>query len=134
MKRRRGIATLSINFYRSSAPACFLFQRFQHITFRSSSLKQNSGCEGLIDANLGGGVYKKRIAAGGRGKSGGARAIVAFKAKNHIFFLFGFLKNEQENIDTKELKALKQFASALFELQDQQLVRLLNNGNLYEVN
>lgn len=89
--------------------------------------------KGLIEANLGGGVCKKRIAIGGRGKSAGARTIVAFKSDKNTFFLFGFLKNEQENIDKKELQALKAFADKLFELRDDQLKVLVKNGDLFEV-
>lgn len=88
---------------------------------------------GLIDANLGGGVVKKRIGLGSRGKSSGARTIVAFKTDKNIFFLFGFLKNEQENIDRKELKALKQFAEELFKLRENNLEKLLKNGDLFKV-
>ena len=89
--------------------------------------------KGLIDANLGSGVYKKRIAVSGRGKSGGARTIVAFKTDSHTFFLFGFLKNERDTIDGKELKALKQFANFLFTLCDEQIAQLIANADLSEV-
>lgn len=88
---------------------------------------------GLIDANLGSGVYKKRIAVSGRGKSGGARTIVAFKTDSHTFFLFGFLKSEMENVDKKELKALKTYANALLQLRDEQIELLIKNGDLSEV-
>ena len=37
---------------------------------------------GLIDANLGGGVIKQRIARKGSGKSGGFRTMILFKAGN----------------------------------------------------
>jgi hypothetical protein len=88
---------------------------------------------GLVDANLGSGVYKKRIAVNSRGKSAGARTLVAFKTGTHIFFIFGFLKNEQDNIDKKELKGLKEFASSLFDLNDDQIASLIKNGSLFEV-
>jgi hypothetical protein len=69
---------------------------------------------GLIDANLGGGVYKKRVSASSRGKRGGARTIVAFQSKQHTFFMFGFLKNETPNIEKGELRAFKLYAASLF--------------------
>ncbi len=50
---------------------------------------------GLIDADLGGGVVKKRVALPGRGKSGGARTLVATNKGNRWFFVFGFEKNER---------------------------------------
>jgi len=45
---------------------------------------------GLVDANLGGNVYKKRVAIGGKGKSGGVRTILAFKVDDKAFFIYGF--------------------------------------------
>ena len=66
---------------------------------------------GLIDANLGGNVVKKRVGLGARGKSGGVRTILAFKMKERAFFLYGFAKNQRENIDDKELQALKVMAA-----------------------
>ena len=61
---------------------------------------------GLIDADLGGGVVKKRVALPGRGKSGGARTLVATNKGNRWFFVFGFEKNERPNVTAKELEAL----------------------------
>lgn len=48
---------------------------------------------GLIDAHLGAHLYKKRIAVGGRGKSGGLRTIVAYQVESKAFYLYGFVKN-----------------------------------------
>lgn len=61
---------------------------------------------GLIDADLGGHVVKKRVALPGRGKSGGARTLLAYRLGDRAFFVYGFAKNERDNIDDKELKAL----------------------------
>ena len=61
---------------------------------------------GLIDAGLGGSVYKKRVPLPGSGKSGGARILVATRHVNRWFLLYGFGKNEQANIDDRELAAL----------------------------
>ncbi len=62
---------------------------------------------GLIDARLGAGLIKKRVAAHGRGKSGSCRTIIAFRKGDRSFFIVGFSKNEKDNITKKELKALK---------------------------
>lgn len=62
--------------------------------------------EGLIEAELGGGVVKKRIGIAGRGKSGGARTLVATNKGNRWFFAFGFEKNDRANISSDELEAL----------------------------
>ena len=66
---------------------------------------------GLIDANLGGHVVKKRVGVDGRGKSGGVRTLLAYKVKDKAFFLYGFAKNQRDNIDINELKALKLMAT-----------------------
>ncbi len=47
---------------------------------------------GLIDADLGGNVLKKRVAVSGRGKRGGARTIVATNKDDRWFFIYGFEK------------------------------------------
>ena len=51
--------------------------------------------QGLVDAVLGGSVYKKRVPIQGRGKRGGARTLLAFRTEERAFFLFGFTKNKQ---------------------------------------
>lgn len=88
---------------------------------------------GLIDADLGAGVCKKRISASSRGKRGGGRTIVAFQTNKHTFFMFGFLKNERSDIDQKELKALRVYAGYLLGLKDEQIARLINEQELLEV-
>ena len=59
---------------------------------------------GNADANLGGGVFKQRVARKGEGKSAGFRTILFCKAGRHIFFLYGFAKSERANVSPKELK------------------------------
>ena len=66
---------------------------------------------GLIDANLGGHVFKKRVGIGGRGKSGGVRTLLALRVGDRAFFVFGFAKNERSNVSDKELETLKRLAS-----------------------
>ena len=89
--------------------------------------------QGLIDADLGGHVFKKRVALPGHGKRGGARTIVATKMANRWFFLFGFSKNERANIDKDELKILQEVARDLLSFDAQQLARALSNGEITEV-
>ena len=69
--------------------------------------------QGLVDVNLGGNVYKKRIAIKGAGKRGGARTLIATRFKGTIFYMYGFSKNMRTNISKKELKALKMLAEQL---------------------
>ena len=59
---------------------------------------------GLIDADMGGGVLKKRVAMPGRGKSGSARTLLATNRASRWFFVFGFEKNERANVTGKKLK------------------------------
>ena len=77
--------------------------------------------QGLIDADLGGGVVKKRIGLAGRGKRGGARTLVATNKGNRWFFIFGFEKNERANIADDELEALRDIAEQLLVRTGQQL-------------
>jgi hypothetical protein len=71
---------------------------------------------GLIDANLCGGLIKKRVALPGHGKIGSPRTVVATNSANRWFFVFGFEQNDRDNINAKELSALKALASDLLRL------------------
>ena len=89
--------------------------------------------QGLIDADLGGGVLKKRVALPGRGKRAGARTIVATRMAQQWFFLYGFEKNERANISTAELKTLQEYAKTLLELDAAQLAAVVSTGEIMEV-
>ena len=88
---------------------------------------------GLIDANLGGGLIKKRVAIGASGKSGGARTIIAYKKGEKAFFLYGFKKNEMSNIDDSELKVLRRFGEVLMSRNDTEINLSIKINQLYEV-
>lgn len=88
---------------------------------------------GLFDANLGGNLFKKRIALEGRGKSGGARTIVCFKKDEKIFFLYAFAKNDRENITDSEKDDLKDNAQALLKLNEEQIKNAIRKGDILEV-
>jgi hypothetical protein len=88
---------------------------------------------GLIDADLGGHVFKKRVALPGRGKSGGARSLLAYRHADRAFFIYGFAKNERDNIETHELKALRLLATNYLELSVVQLRHAVNECKLIEV-
>jgi hypothetical protein len=89
--------------------------------------------QGLIDADLGGCLFKKRVALLGQGKRGGARTIVASKINDRWFFLYGFLKNERDNINSIELKALQSVAKELLDLSDSQIKKALSAHEITEV-
>jgi hypothetical protein len=88
---------------------------------------------GLIDADLGGGVVKKRVGLAGRGKRSGARTLVATKLGHRWFFLFGFEKNERANITTEEKEALQVLAQDLLACADHELDIQLADGSLQEI-
>lgn len=88
---------------------------------------------GDVGSNLGGNVFKKRIALSGRGKRGGARTIIAYKSEDKAFFIVGFTKNEKDNINRKEETALKRFAKELFLYTDEQLQKALKAKEWYEI-
>ncbi|MBF0284869.1 MAG: type II toxin-antitoxin system RelE/ParE family toxin [Magnetococcales bacterium] len=88
---------------------------------------------GLIDADLGGGVFKKRVAPPGQGKSGGVRILVATKREERWFFVYGFEKNDRANITPGELPALQDLASDLLGLSNARLAADLAEGRLEEI-
>ncbi len=89
--------------------------------------------EGLIDADLGGGVFKKRIALPGQGKSGGTRTLLASNRNDRWIFVFGFEKNVRANVTVKELEALKMLADDLLALSPAQINEAFESGALLEV-
>lgn len=88
---------------------------------------------GLVDADLGGGLVKKRVALPGRGKSGGARTLVATNRKGRWIFLVGFKKNEKANVSTMELGALQELSSDLLKFTERDLERAIAEHELIEV-
>ena len=93
----------------------------------------NEMAQGLIEADMGGSVVKKRIALPGRGKSGSARTLIATNKGNRWFFLFGFEKNERANVSTKELEALQEIAIDLLKHTAVELDALVASNYLQEI-
>jgi hypothetical protein len=88
---------------------------------------------GLLGVDLGGLLYKKRVARPGGGKRGGYRTLLAFGRGDRYVFLHGFSKNSRENITGEEKRAL-QFAGRVFlALAGSELASALQNGVLLEV-
>ena len=88
---------------------------------------------GLYDADLGSGLFKKRIARPGQGKSGGWRTMVATQQGDRWFFVYGFPKNARSNIDKDEEVALKRLAAHLLSLTQQAVDQAKSVGELMEV-
>ena len=83
------------------------FARSERIADTSSRAAIERAERGAVDANLGGGLIKQRVARPGRGRSGGFRMIVAYRAAGRAVFLFGFAKNDRDNIEDHELQQLR---------------------------
>jgi hypothetical protein len=114
--------------------------RHFHRWMRKSGLTDRALCSavaemaaGLIDADLGGGVVKKRVPLPGRGKSGSTRTLVATNRDDRWFFIFGFSKNERDNISARELEALQAIAADLLRLAQSELDAHIESEALQEI-
>ena len=112
------------------------FVRFAHahrisdVTLREAILLAENG---QVDADLGGGVLKQRLARPGQGKSKGYRAIILHCAGHRAFFVYGFAKSDRENIRTDETAQFKIMAKHIFGLSEVQLNSLIANGQIEEI-
>lgn len=88
---------------------------------------------GNIDADLGGGLIKQRVARDGGGKSGGYRTFIAYRTGDKSFFLFGFAKSDKDNLDEDELNVYKNLAKAFLLHGDTGIELMLKNGKIVEV-
>ena len=89
--------------------------------------------QGLIDADLGGGVIKQRIARKSQGRSGGFRSIVLFRKGQLAFFVYGFAKSNRQNLRRDELRAFRLLADEMLKLDESGLQAALANGTIIEV-
>ena len=88
---------------------------------------------GQIDADLGSGVIKQRLARPGQGRAKGYRTIIFFRRGARAFFVYGFAKSGRTNIDDGEEKQFKEAAKHVLALSDRQLAELLTRGDFVEV-
>ncbi|MDR3285048.1 MAG: type II toxin-antitoxin system RelE/ParE family toxin [Treponema sp.] len=88
---------------------------------------------GQYDVNLGGNVYKYRVARPGKGDSGGYRVIVFFKSGERMFFVYGFAKSDMANINEKEKRLYKEMAKDLLALTDKQINARVDDGRFEEI-
>ncbi|MFO1125620.1 MAG: type II toxin-antitoxin system RelE/ParE family toxin [Methylocystis sp.] len=89
--------------------------------------------KGGIDAALGGNLIKQRVARDGGGRSGGFRTIIAYRVKERSIFLYGFAKNERDNIDAEDLEILKRLARQFLPMSAAEIERAVEQGELIEV-
>jgi hypothetical protein len=88
---------------------------------------------GLIGAQLGGHLFKKRVAAAGRGKRGSVRVLIGSNLGDSWFFLLGFQKNERHELSAQELAVLRKWASAFLALDADSLRRSQEIGEITEI-
>ena len=84
---------------------------------------------GVVD--LGGNVYKIRIAKSGQGRSGGFRTILIYKKGKRSLFIYGFEKNDQDNIDKGTLTDYKKYATTFLDYTENDINRLVDNGTIF---
>ena len=89
--------------------------------------------KGLYEANLGSGLYKKRVALQGKGKRGSHRTLIAFRKEERAFFVYDFSKNVRANVDAKEEKIYRQFAKYFLNADEKAIKKMIENGALFEV-
>ena len=89
--------------------------------------------KGLVDADLGGGMIKQRIARPGEGTSKGYRSIVLYRKGDKAFFVYGFPKSDLGNIRGDEEEQFKKAAKLILALSDDQIRQLIENGQFEEV-
>lgn len=88
---------------------------------------------GLIDADLGGGVIKQRIARKGEGKSGGYRAVIIYRFGARAVFLFGFAKSDRSSLSAAELVGFREVGAGILKATDDEMERAVSIGRFLEV-
>lgn len=88
--------------------------------------------KGIVDADLGGGLYKQRVARPGAGRSGGYRTLICFQMESRAFFVYGFAKSERANISSSQEADLKKLAAVLLGLSEEKIQEMLNDSSLEE--
>jgi hypothetical protein len=83
---------------------------------------------GLVDADLGGGVIKQRVARAGQGKSGGYRTLLLFRQGERAIFAYGFAKNDKDNIDRNELAAFRKAAALFLAFDEAAVKKMIESG------
>jgi len=109
------------------------FARRERIADKSLNEAIERAEQGLIDADLGGGLIKQRVAREGKGRSGGYRMMVAYRTAGRAVFLYAFAKNERDNIDPDELLSLREIAESWLAADDAKIALAIEGGALQEI-
>jgi hypothetical protein len=105
-------------------------ERISDVSLREAVERAESG---VVDADLGGGLIKQRVARQGQGRSGGYRMIVAYRVSNRAVFLYGFAKNDRDNISADELQSLRTIGANWLAAGDNTLEQAEAYGILKEI-
>lgn len=89
--------------------------------------------QGLIDADLGGGIIKQRVPRPGQGRSGGFRTVLYYRMKARAVFVDGFAKSAQDNIDDDDLELFRKLARLYLDYEHEQVAALLKSGEWIEI-
>ncbi|HEY0283109.1 MAG TPA: type II toxin-antitoxin system RelE/ParE family toxin [Rhizomicrobium sp.] len=109
------------------------YARRESITDASLREAVSRAIRGSVDADLGGNVIKQRVARTGRGRSGGYRMLIAFRAAYRAVFMLGFAKNDRDNITADELESLKKIAALWLSADAAKIEQVIAEGILVEV-
>lgn len=109
------------------------FQRKEGLRDRDLADAVRAAGSGLIDADLGGGLIKQRVARQGQGKSRGFRTVIAFRKGLRAVFLYGFAKSGRANIADDELEALRLIGADLLRADAELLETMIADDRLFEV-
>ena len=109
------------------------FTRHEGLSERSLREAIERAEQGLLDADLGGGLIKQRVARQGQGRSGGYRTIIAYRMGHRAVFIFGPAKSDRENFEEDELVAACEIGRIWIPASDEQIARGKNDGQLIEV-
>lgn len=120
-----------LSVYKSKAFA--RFARKARISDRDLWASAQLANQGAIDADLGGGVIKQRIARAGEGKSGGSRSIILFRAGSRAVFVYGFEKKERANIRQDELEAFRELAKVVLGYTESEIAQRVKDGAFIEL-
>jgi hypothetical protein len=105
-------------------------ERIEDVSLRDAVSRAERG---QIDADLGGGVIKQRIARPGQGKSKGYRTVILFRHAERAVFIYGFPKSQRANIGADEVEQFKEAARHVLSLTSKQVAELVARADFVEV-
>jgi hypothetical protein len=88
---------------------------------------------GQIDADLGGGVIKQRLARPGQGRSTGYRTVLLYRSRTRAIFAFGFAKSGKADLEPDELEAYRELARVYLAFTDDEIDKYVAAAILTEI-